>query len=84
MPAVYHYVTIENVGALIVELWCDCHRQSTYSDSLRSATRPCMKILRIRIGFGEFERMCRGGRVAERSESKNNMIAGGNHTIMQR
>ncbi|MBR5617249.1 MAG: hypothetical protein IKW50_03605, partial [Oscillospiraceae bacterium] len=24
-----------------------------------------------------------GGRVAERSESKNNMIAGGNHTIMQ-
>ena len=24
--------------------------------------RPCMKILRIRIDFGEFERMCRGGR----------------------
>ena len=33
---------IEYVGAIIVELWCDRHRRSTYFDSLRGAPRPAV------------------------------------------
>jgi hypothetical protein len=40
-----------NVGALTVELWCDCHWQSTYFDSLRGAPRPRREMLRICIGL---------------------------------
>ena len=42
---------VDTVGAIIVKLWCDCHWQSTYFDSLRGAPRPRRETLRIRIGF---------------------------------
>ena len=53
-----------------------------------SLTAPLTRGALVRGGFAggvvRIGEIMPRGRVAERSESKNNMIAGGNHTIMQR
>jgi len=50
------------VGAIIIELLCDCHWQSTCFNSLRGAPRPRRRMLRVRIGFRRIHHISLRGR----------------------
>ncbi|MBR4291849.1 MAG: hypothetical protein IKT52_14625 [Oscillospiraceae bacterium] len=52
---------VDNVGAATHELLCDCHRQSTYFNSLRSATRPAVQCCEFAKNQCEYVKFYRTG-----------------------